>query len=117
MIRKIGDGVEIQEKRKGEDPKRLGSRLIDAQTEKQLIEVGGFTRKQLYNRRGTPSERGLVTLLEKDDQILEVLPGCVRIKSREGTVQTFYNLDSPQDFLTPVSSNEKPDPKPDSGTS
>lgn len=117
MIRKIGEAVEIQEKRQAEDPKKLTSRLIDAQTEKKLVEVGGFTRKQLYNRRGTPADRGLGTLLEKEDQIIEVLPGQARIQTREGTVQTFYNLDMPQDFLKPLSSYEKPDPKPDSGKS
>ena len=118
MIRKLGDNTEIQEKRKAEDPKRLQSRLIDAETEKRLIEVGGFTKKQLFNRRGTPSERGLGSLLEKDDTILEILPGQVRIKTREGTVQTFYNLDAPQAFLKPWKpgeSDEKADPKPDSG--
>ncbi len=71
-------------------------------------------------RRGTPSERGLGSLLEKDDQIVEILPGQVRIKTREGTVQTFYNLDAPQEFLKPYdhgTSDEKPDQKPDSGKS
>ena len=120
MIRKIGDGAEIQEKRKNEDPKRLGSRLIDAETEKKLIDVGGFSKKQLFNRRGTPAERGLGTLLEKDDEIVEILPGQVRIKTREGTVQTFYDLDAPQAFLKPVEpakQDEKSDREPDSGTS
>lgn len=120
MIRKVGDADQIQEKRKNDDPKKLGSRLIDAETEKKLIEVGGFTRKQLYNRRGTPAERGLGTLLEKDDQIIEILPGRVRVKTREGTIQTFYNLEAPQPFLKPiegVESNEKSDREPDSGAS
>jgi hypothetical protein len=101
MIRKIGDSTEIQEKRQADDHRKLGSRLIDAETEKRLIEVGGFSRKQLYNRRGGPAERGLCTLLEKDDQIVEVLPGQVKIKTREGTIQTYYNLEAAQDFLRP----------------
>lgn len=120
-MRNVGNETgDVQEKRKKDEPKGLKSRLIDADMEKQLIEVGGFTKQQLHNRRGTPAERGLGTLLEKDDQILEVLPGKVRIKTREGTVQTFYNLDAPQDFLKPVEprkSNEKSDPEPNSGIS
>ena len=112
MIRKIGEDSEIQEKRKGENPQKLGSRLIDAETEKKLVEVGGFSKKQLFNRRGTPAERGLGTLLEKDDQILEVLPGQVKIKTREGTVQTFYNLEAAQEFLSPADP-VKPDGKRD----
>lgn len=112
MIRKIGDSAEIQEKRKAENPQKLGSRLIDAETEKKLTEVGGFSRKQLFNRRGTPAERGLGTLLEKDDQIIEVVPGQIKIRTREGTVQTFYNLEAPQEFLRPTEPG-KPDGKPD----
>lgn len=119
-MRKFADADTVEEKRKNDDPRKLGSRLIDAETEKKLIEVGGFTRKQLYNRRGTPAERGLGTILEKDDQIIEILPGLVRVKTREGTIQTFYNLDAPQPFLKPIAggpSNQKPDREPDSGSS
>lgn len=101
MIRKIGETTEIQEKRTSDDQGKLKSKLIDAQTEKKLLEAG-FTRKQLYNRRGGPGEKGLATMLEKEDRIIEVKAGQVKIKTREGTVQTFYDLDAPQDFLKPV---------------
>lgn len=106
MIRKIGETSEIQEKRTGDDHGKLKSKLIDAQTEKKLLEAG-FTKKLLYNRRGGPGEKGLSTMLEKDDEIIEVKPGQVRIKTREGTVQTFYDLDAPQEFLKRIDDKAK----------
>lgn len=101
MIRKIGETTEIQEKRTTDDQGKLKSKLIDAATEKQLLEAG-FTKKQLYNRRGGPGEKGLATMLDKEDRVIEVRRGQVKIKTREGTVQTFYDLDAPQEFLKPL---------------
>jgi hypothetical protein len=107
MIRKIGDNTEVQEKRTSDDQGKLKSKLIDADTEKKLV-AAGFTKKMLYNRRGGPGEKGLSTMLEKDDEIIEIKPGQVKIKTREGTIQTFYDLEAPQDFLKPVAGEKSP---------
>ena len=102
MIRKVTESEEIEEKRRTDDHRKLSSKHISPEMDKQLSEIGGFSRKQLYNRRGGPTDKGLALLLEPGDELIEVVPGRARIKTREGTVQTFYNLEQPHDFLTPV---------------
>jgi hypothetical protein len=103
MIRKgrnEGPGS-TEEKRQVEDPRRMMSKWIDDATEKRLLEAG-FSRKQLYNRRGSPSDRGLASLMEPGDKIIEVLPGMCRIQTREGTIQTYYSLEQDHPFLKKV---------------
>jgi hypothetical protein len=102
MIRKSAPGDEPPEKRTTDDARKLSSRAIDSELEKRLLEAGGFSRKQLYNRRGGHAEKGLALLLDPGDQITDVLPGQARIRTREGTLQTFYNLERSQDFLLAV---------------
>lgn len=102
MIRKAR-GTEVKEdKRKREDPQRLSSGRVDPEVERRLVETAGLTKKQIYNRRGPLWEKGLVALLDPGDTIVEVTPAGVVIRTREGTIQTCYNLDRPQPFLVPV---------------
>ncbi|MBI4862328.1 MAG: hypothetical protein HY815_19025 [Candidatus Riflebacteria bacterium] len=107
MIRKTNLRELAEEKRKADDQKKLRSKWITDELERRLLEVGGFSRNQLYNRRGGPAERGLTSLLETGDQIVDVLPGRVVIKTREGTIQSYYNMEKAHDFLQPVPGTSK----------
>jgi len=98
MRKGLAPGVK-EDKRKGVEPWKLRSKWISEDLEKQILEVGGFSTAQIYNRRGGLAERGLACLLEPGDKIVEVLTGRVKIQTREGAVQTFYNLDVEHDFL------------------
>ena len=102
MIRKKGKQGPAQEKRKAEESERLSSGRIDPATERKLIEVSGFTRRQLYNRRGALWEKGLAAVLDSTDTVVGATEQGALIKTREGTQQTFYNLDRPQPFLAPI---------------
>lgn len=101
------DADEGDEKRKSDDPRKLTSKKVTDELERELIEIGGFSKKALFNRRGGIGDRGLAALLEAGDTIVEVLPGQVRIKTREGTIQTFYDLEREQDFLKRVPDLDK----------
>ncbi len=101
--RKPGSGEAEAERRERQDePAIPGSDRIDAATEARLMEVAGFTRAELYERRGALSRRGLVSFLEPGDKILEVAADHVRIRRKEGPVQTFWNLRRPPAWLRPI---------------
>jgi hypothetical protein len=87
------------DKRRADDQKKLRSKWISEDLEKRLIEQGGFSKPKLYNRRGSLSERGLASLMEQGDNVQDVKPGEIRIQTREGTVQTFYDLEAEHDWL------------------
>lgn len=81
------------------DDTRIPGRKLTADDESRLIQVTGFTRKQLYNRRGWHSERGVATMLEAGDTIESIDENHVVIRTAAGTVQTVYNLEKETPFL------------------
>lgn len=80
-----------------EDGERLPPDL-----EGQLLARAGFTRKDLYERRGPLLRQGLVRLLRQGDQILEVLDDHAVIRKADGSIQTFWNLAKRPAWVTPV---------------
>lgn len=95
-----------EDKRTSDDPRKLGSKRISEDEEAALL-AAGFTKSQLYNRRGGLVERGLASLLEPGDAIESIEPGRVLIRTKEGSHQTFWNLNQTQDFLRPITEEEK----------
>ena len=100
-----------EDKRKSDDPRKLGSKRISTEEEDALL-AAGFTRGQLYNRRGGLVERGLASLLEPGDVIEAIETGKVLIRTKEGVIQTFWNLTQPQPFLRPLTDEEKRELEP-----
>lgn len=82
-----------------EDEGKIPRKKLTQEQETQLLELTGFSRPQLYNRRGWHSERGLATLLDAGDVIEEIHPTHVVIRTAEGSRQTLYNLDRETPFL------------------
>jgi hypothetical protein len=54
--------------------------------------VAGFTRADLYDRRGPAFRWGLTRFLEPGDQVIEVHADHARIQRKDGHQQTFWNL-------------------------
>ncbi len=82
-----------------------GRKLTRAQ-EAQLMEKTGFSRGQLYNRRGWHSEKGLAAMMDSDDNVVEVHETHVVIQTSSGAVQTLYNLEKETPFLKRLKSVE-----------
>ncbi len=68
-----------------------GERL-SPELETQLMEKTGFTRAELYNRRGAITEKGLTGMLVPGDKILETHEDHAVIERPGGIIQTIWNL-------------------------
>lgn len=95
------------DRRKQAEPAKMRSKKIDEVLEDKLLNVAGFTRADLYNRRGGLSERGLVALLESTDEICEVKADHVVISTADGSKQTFWNMKKDLPFIWSVKDNTK----------
>ncbi|TPW08464.1 MAG: hypothetical protein FD129_2436 [bacterium] len=82
-----------------EEDGKIPRKKLTQEQETQLLELTGFSRPQLYNRRGWHSERGLATLLDAGDVIEEIHSTHVIIRTAEGSRQTVYNLERETPFL------------------
>jgi len=81
------------ERRRGEDTRGIPSNeVLDEAMEARLMDMAGFDRNDLYERRGPVTRRGLAHLLEPDDAILAVERDHAVIRRKDGSVQTFWNL-------------------------
>lgn len=96
-----------EERRQAEDIGGVQSRLIEPEVEKDLVEKGQFSLSLLYNRRGGLQERGLAGLLEQGDQIVEITPGIATVRTREGTLQTFWDLNREHVFIRKLTDEER----------
>lgn len=96
-------GGEAPERRGRDDDAAVpGDGRLPPEVEKRLLEVAGFDRKALYERRGALICRGLAALLERGDEVVEVHPDHARIRRVDGVEQTFWNLDADPPWLTRV---------------
>ena len=107
MVKDSNKVHEHEERRKSGSDAKMRSKLIDEELEKRLMEVTGLTKSDLYNRRGGLSERGLAALLEPGDTIVEVLDNHVVIQTKDGTRQTYWNLNRELPFLRSCTSDDK----------
>lgn len=78
-----------------------GERL-PADLEGQLLGRAGFTRKDLYERRGPLIRQGLARLLRPGDEILEVREDHAVVRKADGSIQSFWNLAKRPSWVTPV---------------
>ena len=115
MVKHTDKSHEGEERRKGSSDAKMRSKLIDEELEKRLMEVTGLTKSDLYNRRGGLSERGLAALLEPGDTIVEVLADHVVIQTKDGTQQTYWNLNRELPFLRSCTSDDKDTIKEEGG--
>ncbi len=106
MVKNNVSSHEQEERRKGASDAKMRSKLISEELEQRLMEVTGLTKSDLYNRRGGLSERGLAALLEQGDTIVEVLDDHVVIQTKDGTQQTYWNLNRELPFLKSCSSDD-----------
>ncbi|MBI2942953.1 MAG: hypothetical protein HYY25_02025 [Candidatus Wallbacteria bacterium] len=81
------------------DEAKIPGKRLTSEQEARLKSLTGFTHRQLYNRRGWHSERGVATLLEPGDIIEEIHPTHLVIRTPEGARQTLYNLEKETPFL------------------
>jgi hypothetical protein len=70
--------------------------------EGQLLARAGFTRKDLYERRGPLIRQGLARLLQAGDEILEVQEDHAVIRKADGSLQSFWNIAKRPAWVTPV---------------
>lgn len=81
---------------------KLRSKKISAAHEQELLERAGFTSKELYNRRGWLDAKGLASVMEQGDHIVEVAEDHVVLSTPSGVRQTFWNLRKDLPFLRHV---------------
>lgn len=70
--------------------------------EGQLMARAGFTRQDLYERRGPLIRQGLARLLRAGDEILEVREDHAVVRKADGSIQSFWNLAKRPYWVTPA---------------
>lgn len=88
-----GPRDEGEERRSGQEPRYpTSAETLGEEVAQEILEVAGFRPEDLFERRGPLTTRGLAYLLQPGDEVLEVLSDHVRIRRRDGSVQSFWNI-------------------------
>lgn len=93
------NGTPDKERRSDESAPKMRSKKIDASQEQELLQKAGFTDKDLYNRRGWLDKKGLASIMETGDRIVEVCDDHVILETPSGVRQTFWNFRKDLSFL------------------